>query len=318
MFCNLTHYKYLFLIFLLVACGGGGGSSSTPEMPSSSKNNAPFFINTISEIEIDELQTEVVTIEADDSDGDILRYSLSGDDPSYFSISSNGEITFNEVPSYQVKNEFSITIEVTDNIDSASQQLKIYLLRVCDELLLGYKVCFEEENLTITYDRQSDYPTWQDWDGDCQNNRHEVLINEHIDDDQNHPLVLSSDNCYVNSGKWYDPYDSIYFYNSSEVQIDHVVALYEAHKSGAWYFPAARKLKFANNIDFDDLLIAVGGSSNSKKSSFDPASWMPSNIDYSCEYLRKWLNIKAEFRLSVDEDEKIAIESLYETNNCSI
>ena len=97
-----------------------------------------------------------------------------------------------------------------------------------------------------------------------------------------------------------------------------MVALYEAHKSGAWYFPAARKLKFANNIDFDDLLIAVGGSSNSKKSSFDPASWMPSNIDYSCEYLRKWLNIKAEFRLSVDEDEKIAIESLYETNNCSI
>ena len=201
-------------------------------------------------------------------------------------------------------------------LSNASQQLKIYLLRVCDELFLGYEVCLEEENLTITYDRQTDYPTWQDWDGDCQNNRHEVLINEHIDDDQNHPLVLSSDNCYVNSGKWYDPYDNIYFYNSSEVQIDHVVALYEAHKSGAWYFPAARKLKFANNIDFDDLLIAVGGSSNSKKSSFDPASWMPSNIDYSCEYLRKWLNIKAEFRLSIDEDEKIAIESLYNTNNC--
>ena len=82
--------------------------------------------------------------------------------------------------------------------------------------------------------------------------------------------------------------------------------------------PSPNVTLLLHNIDFDDLLIAVGGSSNSKKSSFDPASWMPSNIDYSCEYLRKWLNIKAEFRLSVDEDEKIAIESLYETNNCSI
>jgi len=90
-------------------------------MPSSNNNNAPFFINTISEIEVDELQSEVVTIEADDADGDVLRYGLGGDDPSYFSISSKGEITFNEVPDYNVRNEFSITVEVTDNIDTVSQ-----------------------------------------------------------------------------------------------------------------------------------------------------------------------------------------------------
>ena len=313
---NFIKYKYLFLILLIVSCGGGG-SSSVPQPPIPSANNAPFFTNMVSEIEIDELQTEVTTISADDLDGDVLRYTLSGNDPSYFSISSAGAITFNELPSYEVKNEFSITIEVTDNIESVSQPLKIYLLKVCSESLLGFEVCLEEENLAITYDRQADYPTWQDWDGDCQNNRHEVLINEHVDDDGDHPLVLSSDTCYVNSGKWFDPYDNVYYFNSSEVQIDHVIALYEAHKSGAWSFPAARKLKFANNIDFDDLLIAVGGSSNSRKSSFDPASWMPSNVSYSCDYLEKWLNVKAEFRLSLDESEKVAIESLYQTNNCS-
>jgi hypothetical protein len=178
-------------------------------------------------------------------------------------------------------------------------------------------VCFEDENLTAEYNRDRDYPTWEDWDSDCQNNRHEVLISEHIDDDQNHPLVLSSDGCYVDSGKWFDPYDNIYYFNSSEVQIDHVVALFESHKSGAWNFPAKRKLRFANNIDFDDLLIAVGGSSNSKKGSYDPASWMPSNISYACDYLNKWLNIKSEFRLSVDEDEKASIEELYDMYGCS-
>ena len=300
-------------LFIINACGGGSSSDSSAIMT----NTAPYFINNIGEVEIDELQTGVATIEANDLDGDLLQYSLSGNDPSYFAISNQGVITFNQAPDYNVKNEFSIVIDVTDNIVSISQSLTVYLLRVCNEDFLGFKVCFEDENLTAEYNRDRDYPTWEDWDSDCQNNRHEVLISEHIDDDQNHPLVLSSDGCYVDSGKWFDPYDNIYYFNSSEVQIDHVVALFESHKSGAWNFPAKRKLRFANNIDFDDLLIAVGGSSNSKKGSYDPASWMPSNISYACDYLNKWLNIKSEFRLSVDEDERASIEELYDIYSCS-
>ena len=300
-------------LFVISACGGGSSSSSIEIMT----NTAPYFINNIGEVEIDELQTGVATIEANDLDGDLLQYSLSGNDPSYFAISNQGVITFNQAPDYSVKNEFSIVINVTDNIASISQSLTVYLLRFCNEDLLGFKVCFEDENLTAEYNRDRDYPTWEDWDSDCQNNRHEVLISEHIDDDQNHPLVLSSDGCYVDSGKWFDPYDNIYYFNSSEVQIDHVVALFESHKSGAWNFPAKRKLRFANNIDFDDLLIAVGGSSNSKKGSYDPASWMPSNISYACDYLNKWLNIKSEFRLSLDEDERASIEELYDIYSCS-
>ena len=300
-------------LFIINACGGGSSSGSGEIMT----NTAPYFINNIGEIEVNELQTGVATIEANDLDGDLLQYSLSGNDPSYFAISNQGVITFNQAPDYNVKNEFSIVIDVTDNIVSISQSLTVYLLRVCNEDFLGFKVCFEDENLTAEYNRDRDYPTWEDWDSDCQNNRHEVLISEHIDDDQNHPLVLSSDGCYVDSGKWFDPYDNIYYFNSSEVQIDHVVALFESHKSGAWNFPAKRKLRFANNIDFDDLLIAVGGSSNSKKGSYDPASWMPSNISYACDYLNKWLNIKSEFRLSVDEDERASIEELYDIYSCS-
>ena len=300
-------------LFIINACGGGSSSDSSAIIT----NTAPYFINNIGEVEIDELQTGVATIEANDLDGDLLQYSLSGNDPSYFAISNQGVITFNQAPDYNVKNEFSIVIDVTDNIVSISQSLTVYLLRVCNEDFLGFKVCFEDENLTAEYNRDRDYPTWEDWDNDCQNNRHEVLISEHIDDDQNHPLVLSSDGCYVDSGKWFDPYDNIYYFNSSEVQIDHVVALFESHKSGAWNFPAKRKLRFANNIDFDDLLIAVGGSSNSKKGSYDPASWMPSNISYACDYLNKWLNIKSEFRLSVDENERVSIEELYDIYSCS-
>ena len=306
-------FPLVVAIFFIFSCGGGGGGSDPIPL---NPNTSPFFENNIGEVEVDEMQLSVVTISANDNDGDILQYSLSGNDPSYFSITNQGVISFNQPPSYFDKNEFSIVINVTDNIVSISQSLKVFLLRVCTDGFLGKTVCFEEENTSIEYDRSNDYPTWQDWDGDCQNNRHEVLQSEHIDDDSNHPLTFSSDGCFVSSGKWFDPYDNLYYFSSSEVQIDHVVALFEAHKSGAWSFPAARKLRFANNIDFDDLLIAVGGSSNASKGSSDPSDWMPENTSYHCEYLDKWLNIKSEFRLSIDADEKTSIENLYQENSC--
>ena len=305
-------FSLIVAITFINSCGGGGGGTDPmPQIP----NTSPFFVNNIGEIEVDEMQLSVATISASDNDGDILQYSLSGNDPSYFSITNEGVITFNQPPNYFDKNEFSILINVTDNIVSITQTLTVFLLRVCSDSFLGKTVCFEEENTSVEYDRSNDYPTWQDWDGDCQNNRHEVLESEHIDDDSNHPLVFSSDGCFVNSGKWFDPYDNLYYFSSSEVQIDHVVALFEAHKSGAWSFPASRKLKFANNIDFDDLLIAVGGSSNARKGSSDPSDWMPDNSSYYCEYLDKWLNIKSEFRLSIDSDEKDAIENYYQENS---
>ena len=306
-------FTLIVLITFMYSCGsGGGGNDPMPQTP----NTAPFFVNNIGEVEVDEMQLSVVTISANDVDGDILQYSLSGNDPSYFSITNAGEITFNQLPNYFDKTEFSILINVTDNIASISQTLTVFLLRVCSDSFLGKTVCLEEENTSVEYDRSNDYPTWQDWDGDCQNNRHEVLESEHIDDDSNHPLVFSSDGCFVNSGKWFDPYDNLYYFSSSEVQIDHVVALFEAHKSGAWSFPASRKLKFANNIFFDDLLIAVGGSSNASKGSSDPSDWMPDNSSYYCEYLDKWLNVKSEFRLGIDSDEKDAIENYYQENSC--
>jgi len=43
---------------------------------------------------------------------------------------------------------------------------------------------------------------------------------------------------------------------------------------------------------------------------------MPDNSSYYCEYLDKWLNIKSEFRLGIDSDEKDAIENYYQENGC--
>lgn len=53
-------------------------------------------------------------------------------------------------------------------------------------------------------------------------------------------VVVGSD-CYPDSGKWYSHYDGKVEYQASEIDIDHVVALAEAWRSGAKYWTADRR-----------------------------------------------------------------------------
>ena len=64
---------------------------------------------------------------------------------------------------------------------------------------------------------------------------------QHIDDESSYPLVMRDDGCAVISGKWLDPYDNKYYYSASDVQIDHVVALYESHISGSGNFTSSEQ-----------------------------------------------------------------------------
>ena len=307
---------------LLTACDGGSGNSLEQPVIQSNNNRAPTINNLPSEIEVNELQVDVISVSASDLDGDNLRFDLSGDDAGSFNISGNGKITFREEPIYAINNLYSVTVNVSDNIETTSQTIYIFVLKVCTNTLIGFSVCFGEENSSSFYDRNEDYPTWDDWDGDCQNNRHEVLISEHIDNDFLYPLTFTDNTqCSVASGKWYDPYDDTYYYSASDIHIDHVVPLYEAHKSGAWYFPKSKKRSFANTLDVPEQLIAVGASSNTSKSSWDPSGWFtspgwkPNNQAYHCQYLEDWVKIKSIYRLNIDFDEKIAIEQAY--SECS-
>ena len=135
-------------------------------------------------------------------------------------------------------------------------------------------------------------------------------------------MVYREDGCLILSGKWYDPYDDTYYYSASDVQIDHVVALFEAHNSGAFAWTSTEKRYFANTGDkFPGTLpetshefLAVGAASNQSKSSYDPADWMPNNTDYHCTYLKKWVEVKYINTLYFDQDEFDFIKS--EEANC--
>ena len=71
-----------------------------------------------------ENQTEIGTIEANDSDGDELLFYLL--DNSQILIGENtGNLTFRENPDYEQQNAFNITVLVTDGIDTVSKEISI-------------------------------------------------------------------------------------------------------------------------------------------------------------------------------------------------
>jgi hypothetical protein len=137
------------------------------------------------------------------------------------------------------------------------------------------------------------------------------LMAQHLDGDGAYPLVMSSSGCFVETGRWLDPYDDIYYYSASNVQIDHVVALYESWISGLGNFSSSLQRRYANTgsltqgvlPETSHNFLAVGASSNGEKGSSDPTEWMPRNEAYHCTYLKKWVLTKSKNELLFDPAE---------------
>ena len=159
-----------------------------------------------------------------------------------------------------------------------------------------------------TYNRDDYLPYWDDADGDCINTRHEVLILESLV-----PVTMTENGCSVALGEWYDPITDQTFTDPSDVDIDHHVALSEAHRSGAAEWDTEKKRAFANDLLNSHTLQAMDDSANASKSDNDPANWLPPNESFRCDYVKSWVEIKSLYGLGYDEAEKAAIEGILGT-----
>ena len=122
--------------------------------------------------------------------------------------------------------------------------------------------------------------------------------------------------CTVASGVLHDPYTgkTITFTRgvktSSAVQIDHVVALENAWRSGAHAWDTSKRYTFAND---PYNLLAVDGPANQSKGSASAAYWLPTNSAYRCDYVARQIGVKAKYSLSVTSNEKRAILAVLHT-----
>lgn len=140
------------------------------------------------------------------------------------------------------------------------------------------------------YERHKFGHGWLDFDKDCMNTRHEVLLE--LSTSTN--TMLDKKGCYVQRGKWYDPYTGRTFYNAKEVDIDHIVPLKYAWDLGASKWSSDKRKQFAN----DPMnLIPVDRDTNRKKSAQGMHQWLPPNKAYHKQYILRFTRICKKYKL---------------------
>lgn len=169
----------------------------------------------------------------------------------------------------------------------ASSSAHVMPMRVVNSMLQALPV--QPETNATTYNRDY-FGDWVDDDRDGCNTRKEVLQAESAT-----PIT-----CSLRGGSWTSEYDRVRTSTARSFDIDHMVPLKEAWVSGAAAWSAQTLRAFANDLGYEHSLIAVSASSNRQKSDRDPASWMPSNIGFACQYLGRWVAVKYRWSLAVD------------------
>ena len=157
------------------------------------------------------------------------------------------------------------------------------------------------------YDR-ADWKHWTDEDGDCQDARQEVLVAESLV-----PVTFQTDRkCRVAAGRWYGSYTGVFVEDPGDLDVDHLVPLKNAHRSGGWSWDAAKKEEYANHLEDEDHLIAVTAGSNRSKGAKGPEEWAPPDSDYWCQYATDWAEIKERWLLTMTPREsEIMMDMLY-------
>lgn len=161
------------------------------------------------------------------------------------------------------------------------------------------------------YDRKT-WKHWVDEDGDCQDTRQEVLIRDAIGE----VVFKTEKKCKVECGLWYDPFSGKFFTDPSDLDIDHMVPLKNAHLSGGAEWSEGAKKAYANDLNNPNHLMAVHDRLNQSKSYRGPEEWMPPNEEFHCAYVRTWEEIKRRWELKMTEDEKRMIEMIKEECSC--
>lgn len=169
----------------------------------------------------------------------------------------------------------------------------------------------------VKYKRDSMYPTWEPawadwgWNPDLPKKkdgtpacdvREAALIRDT-------GATFDPKSCKVASALNYqDPYTGQIFTSKSDLDIDHIVALSDAHKSGAYNLSEDYRISLAND---PENVIPVFDKENQKgKGDKNAAEYLPPNAGVRCFYVAAQTNIKYRYELSMTPTEKAVIEQI--------
>lgn len=154
----------------------------------------------------------------------------------------------------------------------------------------------EQSALSANYQRDAFGSGWLDPDGNGCTAREDILAR-----DRDGGRLAG---CRVVGLVIVDPYTGRTLHGTRAVQIDHVVPLAAAWRSGAADWTTQRREQFAND---PANLLAVDGPTNMAKGDQTPDEWMPPNPAERCDYLTRYVHVSATYRVAVTDTIRAAL-----------
>ncbi|WP_274561924.1 GmrSD restriction endonuclease domain-containing protein [Streptomyces spiramyceticus] len=145
---------------------------------------------------------------------------------------------------------------------------------------------------------------WTDPDQDGCDTRAEVIIAEATTP----PAVDRW--CTITGGAWHSYYDKKDHTGAGALDVDHLVPLAEAWRSGASAWSDEERERYANDMADPRVLAAVTAAEKRLKGDRDPARWEPSDDSADCRYIAEWAAVKGRWKLAVDSGELAALENM--------
>lgn len=155
---------------------------------------------------------------------------------------------------------------------------------------------------------QGGLPLWPTWHGvteRMQITREVVLARDGRD-------VVQNEKCQTVDGTWMSPYDGKAFTNSKDLDVDHVVPLANAWRSGADLWDTSTRKALANDL-VEPQLVSVSAASNRSKGDKGPGLWKPPLRSYWCTYSRAWIEVKSHYQLNITAPEKQSLSDMLDT-----
>jgi hypothetical protein len=149
---------------------------------------------------------------------------------------------------------------------------------------------------------RKDWNHWIDQDRNCLDTRGEILKKRSLG-----PVEFNKRGCRVIHGKWEDFYHTQIHTTAAQVDIDHVVALKNAHLSGGANWSTRSKEEFAND---PENLVITNRAYNRQKGAKGIDQWLPVKKDFACKYVKKWVSVKNQYSLRILPNEQKTIEEI--------